>query len=159
MIILQNNSLQMKRIVYTLSLCLGVLCFSCESAHDSNKNASQKASDHEVIKSESKKIESTRKPDTIIDGRQIYNFGKANTQKKTITLDETINEFRQSVNNASSCDELIRACARFDTRIKQLSKSDSNIKAIEIEKRGDVRAIRKQSEEKSLKLCQAQQVK
>ena len=95
----------------------------------------------------------------IIDGKQIYNFGKENIQKRTITLDEAINEFRLSVNNAGTCDELIRACARFDSRIKQLSKSNSNISVIEVEKRDDVRSIRKQSEDKSLKLCQTQQVR
>ena len=149
----------MKRIVYTLSLCLGILCFSCESNQNSNNDALKKASESKAVNATSKKIEITKKPDTIIDGKQVYNFGKANTQKKSFTLDETINEFRQSVNNASSCDELIRACARFDSRIKQLSKSDSNISIIEVEKRGDVRAIRKQSEEKSLKLCQTQQIR
>lgn len=149
----------MKRIVYTLSLCLGILCFSCESNQKSNNDALKKASESKAVNATSKKIEITKKPDTIIDGKQVYNFGKANTQKKSFTLDETINEFRQSVNNASSCDELIRACARFDTRIKQLSNSNSNIKVTEIEKRGDVRAIRKQSEEKSLKLCQTQQMR
>lgn len=149
----------MKRIVYKLSLCLGILCFSCESNQNSNNDALKKASESKAVNATSKKIEITKKPDTIIDGKQVYNFGKANTQKKSFTLDETINEFRQSVNNASSCDELIRACARFDTRIKQLSNSNSNIKVTEIEKRGDVRAIRKQSEEKSLKLCQTQQIR
>lgn len=148
----------MKRIVYTLSLCLGILCFSCESNQNSNKDALKKASDNKVVNTTSKKIEITKRPDTIIDGKQIYNFGKENIQKRTITLDEAINEFRQSVNNASTCDELIRACARFDSRIKQLSKSN-NVSVIEVEKRDDVRAIRKQSEDKSLKLCQTQQVR
>ena len=148
----------MKRIVYTLSLCLGILCFSCESNQNSNKDALKKASDNKVVNTTSKKIEITKRPDTIIDGKQIYNFGKENIQKRTITLDEAINEFRQSVNNAGSCDELIRACARFDSRIKQLSKSN-NVSVIEVEKRDDVRAIRKQSEDKSLKLCQTQQVR
>lgn len=148
----------MKRIVYTLSLCLGILCFSCENNQNSNNDALKKASDNKVVNTTSKKIEVTKRPDTIIDGRQVYNFGKVNTQKKDITLDEAINEFKLSVNNASNCDELIRACARFDTRVKQLSKSNSNIKITEVEKRTDVRAIRKQSEEKSLKLCQTQQI-
>lgn len=148
----------MKRIVYTLGLCLGILCFSCESNQNSNKDALKKASDNKVVNTTSKKIEITKRPDTIIDGKQIYNFGKENIQKRTITLDEAINEFRQSVNNASTCDELIRACARFDSRIKQLSKSN-NVSVIEVEKRDDVRAIRKQSEDKSLKLCQTQQVR
>ena len=148
----------MKRIVYTLSLCLGILCFSCESNQNSNKEVLKKASDNTVTSTTSKKIEITKRPDTIIDGKQIYNFGKENIQKRTLTLDEAINEFRQSVNNAGSCDELIRACARFDSRIKQLSKSN-NVSVIEVEKRDDVRAIRKQSEDKSLKLCQTQQVR
>lgn len=147
----------MKKIVYTLSLCLGILCFSCESNQNSNNNTLKKATENKVVNTTSKKIEVTKRPDTIIDGKQVYNFGKVNTQKKTLTLDEAINEFRQGVNNASSCDELIRACARFDTRIKQLS--NSNVKVSEVEKRDDVRAIRKQSEEKSLKLCQTQQIR
>lgn len=145
----------MKKIVYTLSLCLGILCFSCESNQNSNNNTLKKATENKVVNTTSKKIEVTKRPDTIIDGKQVYNFGKVNPQKKTLTLDEAINEFRQGVNNASSCDELIRACARFDTRIKQLS----NVKVSEVEKRDDVRAIRKQSEEKSLKLCQTQQIR
>ena len=147
----------MKKIVYTLSLCLGILCFSCESNQNSNNNTLKKATENKVVNTTSKKIEVTKRPDTIIDGKQVYNFGKVNPQKKTLTLDEAINEFRQGVNNASSCDELIRACARFDNRIKQLSSS--NVKVSEVEKRDDVRAIRKQSEEKSLKLCQTQQIR
>ncbi len=147
----------MKKTVYTLSLCLGILCFSCESNQNSNNGALKKASENKEVNATSRKIEVTKRPDTIIDGKQVYNFGKTNTPKKTLTLDEAINEFRQSVNNANSCDELIRACARFDTRIKQLSSS--NVKVSEVEKRDDVRAIRKQSEEKSLKLCQTQQVR
>ena len=147
----------MKRIVYTLSLCLGILCFSCESNQNSNNGTLKKASENKEVNATSRKIEVTKRPDTIIDGKQVYNFGKTNTPKKTLTLDEAINEFRQSVNNANSCDELIRACARFDTRIKQLSSS--NVKVSDVEKRDDVRAIRKQSEEKSLKLCQTQQVR
>ena len=147
----------MKKIVYTLSLCIGILCFSCESNQNSNNNTLKKATENKAVNTTSKKIEVTKRPDTIIDGKQVYNFGKVNPQKKTLTLDEAINEFRQGVNNASSCDELIRACARFDNRIKQLS--NSNIKITEVEKRTDVRAIRKQSEEKSLKLCQTQQIR
>ncbi len=147
----------MKKTVYTLSLCLGILCFSCESNQNSNNDAQKKSSENKTVNAASRKIEVTKRPDTIIDGKQVYNFGKVETQKKTLTLDEAINEFRQGVNNASSCDELIRACARFDTRIKQLS--NSNVKVSEVEKRDDVRAIRKQSEEKSLKLCQTQQIR
>jgi exonuclease VII small subunit len=147
----------MKKTVYTLSLCLGILCFSCESNQNSSNDVLKKSSENKTVNAASRKIEVTKRPDTIIDGKQVYNFGKVNTQKKTLTLDEAINEFRQGVNNASSCDELIRACARFDTRIKQLS--NSNVKVSEVEKRDDVRAIRKQSEEKSLKLCQTQQIR
>ena len=147
----------MKKTVYTLSLCLGILCFSCESNPNSSNDILKKSSENKTVNAASRKIEVTKRPDTIIDGKQVYNFGKVNTQKKTLTLDEAINEFRQGVNNASSCDELIRACARFDTRIKQLS--NSNVKVSEVEKRDDVRAIRKQSEEKSLKLCQTQQIR
>jgi hypothetical protein len=147
----------MKKTVYTLSLCLGILCFSCESNQNSSNDALKKSSENKTVNAASRKIEVTKRPDTIIDGKQVYNFGKVNTQKKTLTLDEAINEFRQGVNNASSCDELIRACARFDTRIKQLS--NGNVKVSEVEKRDDVRAIRKQSEEKSLKLCQTQQIR
>ncbi len=147
----------MKKIVYTLSLCLGILCLSCESNQNSNNNTLKKATENKAVNTTSKKVEVTKRPDTIIDGKQVYNFGKVNPQKKTLTLDEAINEFRQGVNNASSCDELIRACAGFDNRIKQLS--NSNVKVSEVEKRTDVRAIRKQSEEKSLKLCQTQQIR
>ena len=52
----------MKRIVYTLGLCLGILCFSCESNQNSNKDALKKASDNKVVNTTSKKIEITKIP-------------------------------------------------------------------------------------------------
>ena len=149
----------MKRIVYTLSLCLGILCFSCESKQNSDNTTLKRASENKEISTPSKKVTVTKKPDTIIDGKQVYNFGKENIKPKTMSLEESIKEFEQGVKNANSCEELIKTCARFDTRIKQLQKSNSSINIIEVEKRDDVRAIRKQSEEKSLKLCQTQQMR
>ena len=148
----------MKRTVYTLSLCLGILCFSCESKIKPGDEQYIKSYENKVISETSKKPVVTKKPDTIIDGKMIYNFGKENMQKRSMTLNEAIKEFDQSVNNAKSCDELIRACATFDSRIKQLSKTDSKVSFVEVEKRDDVRAIRKLSEEKSLKMCQTQRM-
>ena len=119
----------------------------------------KKASETEVVKANTPKIEITKRPDTIIDGKQIYNFGKENVKKKEISLEGAIKEFESGVNNAKDCDELIRSCATFDARVKQLNKANNKINITEVEKRADVRAIRKKSEEKSLRLCQAQQVR
>ena len=148
----------MKRTVYTLSLCLGILCFSCESKMKPGDEQYIKSYENKVISETSKKPVVTKKPDTIIDGKMIYNFGKENMQMKSITLNEAITEFEQGINNAKSCDDLIKACAQFDSRIKQLSKTNSNVSFAEVEKRSDVRAIRKLSEEKSLKMCQTQRI-
>jgi exonuclease VII small subunit len=149
----------MKKTVYTLSLCLGILCFSCESNQNSSNDVLKKSSENKTVNAASRKMEVTKRPDTIIDGKQIYNFGKENVKKKEISLEGAIKEFESGVNNAKDCDELIRSCATFDARIKQLNKANNKINITEVEKRADVRAIRKKSEEKSLKLCQAQQVR
>ena len=149
----------MKRIVYTLSFCLGILFFSCENKQNTKNDTLKKASETEVVKANTPKIEITKRPDTIIDGKQIYNFGKENVKKKEISLEDAIKEFESGVNNAKDCDELIRSCATFDARIKQLNKANNKINITEVEKRADVRAIRKKSEEKSLRLCQTQQVR
>ncbi len=148
----------MKRTVYTLSLCLGILCFSCESKMKPGDEQYIKEYENKVISATSQKPVVTKKPDTIIDGKMIYNFGKENMQKKSITLNEAITEFEQGINNAKSCDDLMNTCARFDSRIKQLSRTDSKVSLVEVEKRNDVRAIRKLSEEKSSIMCQTQQI-
>ena len=149
----------MKRIVYTLSLCLGIICFSCDGKQCQHKETFQKLSDSKEVTSSSKKIEVTRKPDTIIDGRHIYNFGKDNVKAKEMSFEEIIDEFDSGVKSANNCEELIKSCARFDSRIKKLGKTNSNFSLIEVEKRDDVKAIRKLSEEKSLKMCQTKIMK
>ena len=144
----------MKRVYITISLFLGILCFSCEN----NVKVDNKPTEKEVIKKniEAKEI---RQPDTIIDGVRIYNFKSTPVKAKEISLEEAINLFDKGVNEASTCEQLIRACATFDSNIKKLSQKDSSIKVTDIEKREDVKSIRRLSEEKSLKLCQTQQMK
>lgn len=144
----------MKRVYITISLFLGILCFSCEN----NVKVDNKPTEKEVIKknNEAKEI---RQPDTIIDGVRIYNFKSTPVKAKEISLEETINLFDEGVNEANTCEQLIRACATFDSNIKKLSQKDSSIKVTDIEKREDVKSIRRLSEEKSLKLCQTQQMK
>lgn len=144
----------MKRVYITISLFLGILCFSCEN----NVKVDNKPTEKEVIKknNEAKEI---RQPDTIIDGVRIYNFKSTPVKAKEISLEEAINLFDKGVNEASTCEQLIRACATFDSNIKKLSQKDSSIKVTDIEKREDVKSIRRLSEEKSLKLCQTQQMK
>lgn len=155
---MQNNSLSMKRRVLTLSLFLSILCFSCNDSANKNKETQKEVFKKESVTNKSKKIEVTKKPDTIIDGKQVYYFGKESVKKREISLEEAINLFESGVDRANSCEELIRACATFDSNIKELSKKDSNVTLIEVEKRDDVRAIRKLSEEKSLTMCQTQKV-
>lgn len=144
----------MKRVYITISLFLGILCFSCEN----NVKVDNKPTEKEVIKknNEAKEI---RQPDTIIDGVRIYNFKSTPVKAKEISLEEAINLFDKGVNEANTCEQLIRACATFDSNIKKLSQKDSSIKVTDIEKREDVKSIRRLSEEKSLKLCQTQQMR
>ena len=144
----------MKRVYITISLFLGILCFSCEN----NVKVDNKPTEKEVIKKniEAKEI---RQPDTIIDGVRIYNFKSTPVKAKEISLEETINLFDEGVNEANTCEQLIRACATFDSNIKKLSQKNSSIKVTDIEKREDVKSIRRLSEEKSLKLCQTQQMR
>lgn len=144
----------MKRVYITISLFLGILCFSCEN----NVKVDNKPTEKEVIKknNEAKEI---RQPDTIIDGVRIYNFKSTPVKAKEISLEETINLFDEGVNEANTCEQLIRACATFDSNIKKLSQKNSSIKVTDIEKREDVKSIRRLSEEKSLKLCQTQQMR
>lgn len=156
---MHNNNFIMKKVILTLSLCLGILCFSCENKDNSNNKSTNKTTDNEVVRTTPVKKEVTRHPDTIIDGVRIYNFGKENVKQKEITLEEAINLFDQGVSNARTCEELIKACSTFDTNIKRLNQKDSSINVTEVEKRNDVKAIRKISEDKSLKLCQVQQIR
>ena len=148
----------MKRRILTLSLFLSFLCFSCNSNTNKDKETSKEVIEKESIATKPKKIEVTKKPDTIIDGKQVYYFGKESVQKKEIGLEEAINLFESGVSRAESCEELIRACATFDNNIKALSKKDSKVTLVEVEKRDDVKAIRDLSEEKSLTMCQTQRV-
>ena len=144
----------MKRVYITISLFLGILCFSCEN----NVKVDNKTTDKEIVKKNNKTKE-IRQPDTIIDGVRIYNFKSTPVKAKEISLEEAINLFDEGVNEANTCEQLIRACATFDSNIKKLSQKDSSIKVTDVEKRDDVKSIRKISEEKSLKLCQTQQMR
>lgn len=144
----------MKRVYITISLFLGILCFSCEN----NVKVDNKTTDKEII-NKNNKAKEIRQPDTIIDGVRIYNFKSTPGKAEEISLEEAINLFDKGVNEASTCEQLIRACATFDSNIKKLSQKDSSIKVTDIEKREDVKSIRRLSEEKSLKLCQTQQMR
>lgn len=144
----------MKRVYITISLFLGILCFSCEN----NVKVDNKTTDKEII-NKNNKAKEIRQPDTIIDGVRIYNFKSTPVKAEEISLEEAINLFDKGVNEASTCEQLIRACATFDSNIKKLSQKDSSIKVTDIEKREDVKSIRRLSEEKSLKLCQTQQMR
>ena len=144
----------MNRVYITISLFLGILCFSCEN----NVKVDNKTTDKEIVKKNNKTKE-IRQPDTIIDGVRIYNFKSTPVKAKEISLEEAINLFDEGVNEANTCEQLIRACATFDSNIKKLSQKDSSIKVTDVEKRDDVKSIRKISEEKSLKLCQTQQMR
>ncbi len=144
----------MKRVYITISLFLGILCFSCEN----NVKIDNKTTDKEII-NKNNKAKEIRQPDTIIDGVRIYNFKSTPVKAEEISLEEAINLFDKGVNEASTCEQLIRACATFDSNIKKLSQKDSSIKVTDIEKREDVKSIRRLSEEKSLKLCQTQQMR
>lgn len=155
---MQNNSLSMKRRVLTLSLFLSFICFSCNNNVKNSKETQKEIIKTESVTTKPKKIEVTKKPDTVIDGKQVYYFGKESVKKREISLEEAINLFESGVNRANSCEELIRACATFDSNIKELSKKDSQVTLVEVERRDDVRAIRRLSEEKSLTMCQTQKV-
>lgn len=146
----------MKRVYITISLFLGILCFSCEN----NVKVDNKTTDKEIVK-KNNKVKEIRQPDTIIDGVRIYNFKNEPTKvkEKEVNLDEAINLFDRGVNEANTCNDLIKACANFDSNVKKLSQKDSSIKVTDIEKREDVKSIRRLSEEKSLKLCQTQQMR
>lgn len=144
----------MKRVYITISLFLGILCFSCEN----NVKVDNKTTDKEII-NKNNKAKEIRQPDTIIDGVRIYNFKSTPVKAEEISLEEAINLFDKGVNEASTCEQLIRACATFDSNIKKLSQKDSSIKVTDIEKREDVKSIRRLSEEMSLKLCQTQQMR
>ena len=146
----------MKRVYITISLFLGILCFSCEN----NVKVDNKTTDKEII-NKNNKAKEIRQPDTIIDGVRIYNFKNEPTKvkEKEVNLDEAINLFDRGVNEANTCNDLIKACANFDSNVKKLSQKDSSIKVTDIEKREDVKSIRRLSEEKSLKLCQTQQMR
>lgn len=144
----------MKRIYISLSLFLGILCFSCENDIKTDNNTTEK----EVVKKDNRTIE-VRQPDTIIDGVRIYNFKNEPTRTKEISLEEAVNMFDKGVNEANTCEQLIKACATFDANVKKLSQKDSSIKISEVEKRNDVKSIRRISEDKSLRLCQTQQIR
>lgn len=150
---MQNNSYIMKRIYLTLSLFLGIVCISCES----NVKSNNETADQDVVTTK-KKIEVTKHPDTIIDGVRVYNLKGSNVKAKEISLEESINIFEISVNKANTCQQLIKACATFDSNVRKICKENPNIKLVDIENRDDVKSIRRISEEKSLELCQTQQM-
>lgn len=154
----------MKRIAVVVSLFLGLFMYSCDNQADKKEvkpiqkeNNFKQANDKEKVKVR----KATKKADTIIDGKQVFRFGtdapkKAAKEvtKRDVTLDVAIKDFEKGVKDASTCEELMSACRTFDYDIKNLSKKDSKINVTQIESRQDVMNIRKQSEEKSLSLCQ-----
>lgn len=144
----------MKRVYLTLSLFLGILCFSCgNNAKTDNKTTAQEPVDN------NKKIEVTKHPDTIVDGVRVYNFKNVNVKAKELSIEEAINLFDVSVNEAKTCEQLIRACATFDANVKKITQKDSSVKYEDVERRDDVKSIRRISEEKSLGLCQTKQIR
>lgn len=155
---MQNNSFNMKRVFITLGLLLGVLCFSCENNVKNRKENLNKQTEEKAVK-KNNQDKVTKHPDTIIDGVRIYNFKSEPAKSNEISLEEAINLFERGVNEAKTCSELIKACSTFDANIKKLSQKDSNINLVDIEKREDVKSVRRISEEKSLRLCQTQQMR
>lgn len=144
----------MKRVYLTLSLFLGILCFSCgNNAKTDNKTTAQEPVNN------NKKIEVTKHPDTIVDGVRVYNFKNVNVKAKELSIEEAINLFDVSVNEAKTCEQLIRACATFDANVKKITQKDSSVKYEDVERRDDVKSIRRISEEKSLGLCQTKQIR
>lgn len=163
---MQNNSFSMKRIVLTVSLCLGFLFFSCENQVDRNNNEINQKEETPITSKNKKATEipvATKKADTVINGKQIYRFGgeakkDAATKRMTANIEDAIKNFEYSVIDAKSCEDLIKACRDFDYDVKALSDKDKSINVINIENRTDVIAIRKMSEEKSLSLCQTSKI-
>ena len=148
----------MKRRILTLSLFLSFLCLSCNENASNNKKSSKEVTKKESVTTKPKKIEVTKRPDTVIDGKQVYYLGKDSVKKREIGLEEAISLFESGVEGAQRCEELIKACANFDANIRTLCKNDSRVTLVDVEKREDVKAIRKLSEEKSLTMCQTQRV-
>ena len=134
---MQNNSFNMKRVFITLGLLLGVLCFSCENNVKNGKENLNKQTEEKAVK-KNNQAKVTKHPDTIIDGVRIYNFKSEPARSNEISLEEAINLFERGVNEAKTCSELIKAC---------LYSKQSLTKT---------RII---SEEKSLRLCQTQQMR
>ena len=155
---MQNNSFNMKRVFITLGLLLGVLCFSYDNNVKNRKENLNKQTEEKAVK-KNNQAKVTKHPDTIIDGVRIYNFKSEPAKSNEISLEEAINLFERGVNEAKTCSELIKACSTFDANIKKLSQKNSNINLVDIEKREDVKSVRRISEEKSLRLCQTQQMR
>lgn len=149
----------MKKTALMLSLCLGFLLVSCEKDAKVNNKTPEKQTNKEVVKTKPVKREVTKHPDTIIDGVRIYNFKSESAKERVVSIDEAINMFESGVEGATNCEDLIKACVDFDSNMKKICAKDKNLSIGTIEKREDVRAIRRISEEKSLKLCQTQQVR
>ncbi len=148
----------MKRRILTLSLFLSFLCFSCNDNADNNKKSPKEVLKKESVTTKPKEIKVTKRPDTVINGKQVYYLGKESVQKKEISLEEAINLFESGVEGAQRCEELIKACVNFDSNIRSICKRDSRVTLVNVEKREDVKAIRRLSEEKSLTMCQTQKV-
>lgn len=146
----------MKKIFLTFCISIGFILTSCDNSQ--NKSELNKQNTEMVQEKQTTKKEVV-KPDTIIDGKRIYNFNVNVEKNKAMTLEEIISDFEKGVNNATDCGSLIKACSTFDSRVKQLISEDNSIKLSDIEYRDDVREIRKNSEKKSLALCQTQQMR
>lgn len=154
----------MKKIAVVVSLFLGLFMYSCGNQGD-KKDVKVDQKENKVQQADEKvKVKprkATKKADTVIDGKQVFRFGTdapkktaKEVTKRDVTLDVAIKDFEKGVKEATTCEELMAACRTFDYDIKNLSKKDSNVKVTQIENRQDVMDIRKQSEEKSLSLCQ-----
>ena len=152
----------MRKTILTIGLCLGVLCFSCDNKETKtvvNEFSTSKTAENKVVEAKPAKKVATRKPDTIINGKQIYRFGPKNDVKYASSLEEAIESFDNEINKAETCRDLMVACNKFDTNVKHLINKDNNLTIDKVEQRKDVIAIRKLSEQKSLTLCQAKSMK
>lgn len=149
----------MKKLLFIFILCIFIFAVSCKN--NTNKTP-QTLEITNVIKKEVKKEtkpqhKPVRRLDSIKPGKKVIHIGPQ-IEKKNITLDSVIKDFDKNVKNAKNCEELMKACIFFDKNVKVLSKKDKNISISSVEKRDDVRIIRKLSEEKSLEMCQTQQI-
>lgn len=149
----------MKRLLFIFTLCIFIFAVSCKNKTDKTPQILEinNVTNKEVAKETKLQHKPIRRPDSIKPGKKVIHIGPQ-IEKKNITLNSVIKDFDKEVKNAKNCEELMKACMAFDKNIKTLSKKDKNISISSVEKRDDVMAIRKLSEEKSLEMCQTQQL-